>query len=73
MIERALRLALGVPPDAQRVVLFAESSHWDTNWLSTSEEYFRDRVEPIFDAVLAALHEEPTRVYGIESVFFLKR
>ncbi len=53
--------------------MFVESSHWDTNWLSTSEEYFRDRVEPIVDAVLAALRAEPHRVYCIESVFFLKR
>lgn len=73
MTERALRAALGVPADAQRVLLFAESSHWDTNWLSTSEEYFHERVEPIFDAVLQALRDEPSRVYGIESVFFLKR
>lgn len=69
----SLRDALGVPKDARRVLLFVESSHWDTNWLSTSEEYFADRVEPIFDAVLAALRAEPKRVYCIESVFFLKR
>lgn len=67
------REALGIPKDAKRVLLFVESSHWDTNWLSTSEEYFVDRVEPIFDAVLAALRAEPKRVYCIESVFFLKR
>ena len=73
MNEAALRKGLGVPADAKRVLLFVESSHWDTNWLSTSEEYFTDRVEPIFDAVLAALHAEPKRVYCIESVFFLKR
>lgn len=73
MNERARREALGVPADARRVLLFSESSHWDTNWLSTSEEYFRDRVEPIFDAVIDALQREPTRIYGIESVFFLKR
>ncbi len=73
MTEHALRQSLGVPAEAKRVLLFVESSHWDTNWLSTSEEYFADRVEPIFDQVIAALRAEPTRVYCIESVFFLKR
>lgn len=73
MTEAALRQTLGVPADAKRVLLFVESSHWDTNWLSTSEEYFADRVEPIFDAVIAALRAEPRRIYCIESVFFLKR
>lgn len=73
MTELELRGALGVPADARRVLVFTESSHWDTNWLSTSEEYFRDRIEPILDAVLAALIAEPRRVYCIESVFFLKR
>ena len=47
-----IRAALGIPTDAERVLLFAESSHWDTNWLETSEGYFKKRVEPILDAVL---------------------
>lgn len=70
--EQQLRAALGIPADAKRVLLFAESSHWDTNWLSTSEEYFNTRVEPILDAVLRALEAEPLRVYCVESLFFLK-
>ncbi len=70
--ETTLRRALGVPSDAARVLVFSESSHWDTNWLLTSEEYFRARLEPIFAAVLAALTDDKARVYCIESVFFLK-
>lgn len=72
MNEAEARSALGVPADAKRVLLFAESSHWDTNWLSTSEEYFDQRVGPILDGVLAALAADETRVYCIESLFFLK-
>lgn len=72
MSESHLRAALGIPADAQRVLVFAESSHWDTNWLSTSEEYFHARVEPILDSVLAALGRDSTRVYCVESLFFLK-
>jgi hypothetical protein len=66
------RERLGIPADARRVLLFTESSHWDTNWLQTSDEYFDSRIEPIFFHVLAALEKDPRRVYCIESVFFLK-
>lgn len=72
MNEAQLRAALGIPADAARVLLFAESSHWDTNWLETSEGYFKKRVEPILDAVLAALRADADRVYCVESLFFLK-
>ncbi|MBK7864433.1 MAG: hypothetical protein IPJ65_38685 [Archangiaceae bacterium] len=73
MNEPQLRAALGIPADAAQVLLFAESSHWDTNWLETSEGYFQKRVEPILDAVLDALEADASRVYCIESLFFLKR
>lgn len=71
--ERALREKLGVPADARQVLVLCESSHWDTNWLQTSEEYFAARVEPILLAALAALRREPRRVYCVESLFFLRR
>jgi len=71
-VEASLRQKLGIPLDAARVLLFSESSHWDTNWLQTSEEYFRARLEPIFGAIMAALARDKERIYGIESVFFLK-
>jgi hypothetical protein len=67
-----LRERLGIPKDARRVLVFTESSHWDTNWLQTSEEYLRSRIEPILFTVLSALEEDPLRVYCIESVFFLR-
>jgi hypothetical protein len=71
-VERALCSKVGVPSDARRVLLFTESSHWDTNWLQTSEEYFSSRLEPIFGHILRVLEAEPRRVYCIESVFFLR-
>jgi len=70
--EASLRAKLGIPADAARVLVLSESSHWDTNWLQTSEEYFRARLVPIFHAIMAALESDPERVYCIESVFFLK-
>ena len=70
--EAALRERLGVPAEAERVLVVTESSHWDPNWLRTSEEYYATRIEPIFAAVLEELEAEPRRVFSIESVFFLR-
>lgn len=70
--EATLRQTLGIPETAKRVLLLQESSHWDTNWLRTSEEYFSERIEPIFTAIFHELRAEPTRVFAIESIFFLK-
>jgi hypothetical protein len=70
--EATLRTSLGIPEDAARVLVFSESSHWDTNWLQTSEEYFKNRLEPIFAKILLALERDRQRIYCIESVFFLK-
>jgi hypothetical protein len=71
--EALLRASLGVPAGVERVLIIGESSHWDTNWLRTSEEYFLERIEPILGKVLAALARDPKRVYCIESLFFFKR
>jgi hypothetical protein len=71
--EAELRSKLGIPNDAQRVLVLQESSHWDTNWLRTSDEYFEGRIEPIFRAIFRELDRDPTRVFAVESVYFLKR
>jgi len=43
--ELSLRRRLGIPDDAERVLIFTESSHWDPDWLYTSEEYFERFVQ----------------------------
>jgi hypothetical protein len=70
--ENALRHKLGIPDDAAHVLVFSESSHWDTNWLETSEGYFDKHLQPIFAGILHALEKDPLRIYCIESIFFLK-
>jgi hypothetical protein len=70
--EADVRQALGIPAGARHVLVFGESSHWDPDWLLTSDEYYRLRVGRIMRRALDALEREPTRVYSIESVFFLK-
>jgi len=70
--ERELRSRLGIPEDARRVIVFAESSHWDPNWIRTSEEYFLKWVRPNLDSALDELAREPRRIYGVECIFFLR-
>jgi hypothetical protein len=70
--EGIRREQLGIPPEAERVIVFAESSHWDPNWLLTSEQYYERRIRHILNAAIQALKEEPRRVFSIECIFFLK-
>ncbi|HSJ55529.1 MAG TPA: hypothetical protein VLC95_00005, partial [Anaerolineae bacterium] len=71
-IELAMRRRLGIPDEAAQVLIFGESSHWDPNWLRTSDEYYRRYVEPNLDAALDELAREPRRIYALECVFFLR-
>jgi len=70
--ESIIRSRLGVPNDAPAVLLFAESSHWDPDWLLTSGEYYSLRIRWILDRAIRALSKDRRRVYSIESIFFLK-
>jgi hypothetical protein len=70
--EKDLRRSLGIPADAQRVLIFAETSHWDPNWLFTSEEYYNRFVQKQLDRAISGLLGEPRRIYSIECMFFLR-
>jgi hypothetical protein len=72
MTEQSMRQHLSIPDDAERVIIFAESSHWDPNWLHTSEEYFQRFVRSNLDCAIDELLHEPRRVYSVECVFFLR-
>lgn len=70
--DMLLRRQLGIPDDAEHVLIFSESSHWDPDWLFTSEAYFDRFVRPNLDQAIDELQREPRRVYSIECMFFLK-
>ncbi|MBN1934663.1 MAG: hypothetical protein JW934_08350 [Anaerolineae bacterium] len=72
LVEQTLRRELGIPSDAERVLVFAESSHWDPNWLYTSEAYYQRFVQGNLDRAIEALQREPRRVYSVECMFFLR-
>jgi hypothetical protein len=70
--EKEIRRRLGIPDDAEKVLIFSESSHWDPDWLFTSKEYYRLRIRHILNAALRELEKEPRRIYSAECIFFLK-
>jgi hypothetical protein len=70
--ELALRAKLGIPTEAKKVLIFGESSHWDPNWLQTSHQYFNQLVQKNMDMALKELEKEPTRIYSVECMFFMR-
>ena len=56
------RQRLGVPADARQVMVVTESTHWDPDWLFTSNQYFRFRVRRSLDQPtrLAGAHRRPS-------------
>lgn len=71
--EQEIRSRLAIPAEAKQVLIFGESSHWDPDWLFTSEEYFSRYVCHNLDQALDELTHDPQRIYSIECIFFLKR
>jgi hypothetical protein len=69
--ETTLREKLGIPAGVEKVLIFAETSHWDPDWRNTSEEYYR-MVEPGLLSALDELEHDPRRIYSLECIFFLR-
>ena len=69
--ESGLARRLGIPDAARRVLVLAESSHWDPNWMLTSEQYFRYGVRRTVDRVLDELERDERRVWSADCLFFL--
>jgi hypothetical protein len=71
-VEKQIRHRLGIPNEAERVMIFSESSHWDPDWMLTSEEYFERFVRYNLNGAIDALQKEPRRIYSVECMFFLR-
>lgn len=69
--EAVVRSLLGIPSAATEVVVVAETSHWDPNWLLTADRYYRWCVRPALDRTLAELASDPRRVFSLECLFFV--
>jgi len=71
--EISLRQSLGIPAEAKEVIVFAQSSHVDPDWLMTADQYQRLLTDKTFDQALVELEKDPRYVYSVECIFFFKR
>ena len=75
--EACIRSELGIPPQADRVLILSQSSHLDWDWLSTFTDYYEHQVDGIFSNALTRMtefHSEPTRYYySIAEIGYLQR
>lgn len=71
--EALLRERLGIPAEAGEVIIFAQSSHVDPDWLLTSDQYQRLLTDKTFDRALIELAKDPRYIYSVECTFFFKR
>ncbi len=71
--ESSLRRQWNIPDDAKQVLIFAQSSHVDPDWLFTSDQYQKLLTDKTFDRAIEELGKDPRYVYSVECIFFFKR
>src|SRR5262245_20871736 len=75
--EACVRTELGIPPQADRVLILSQSSHLDWDWLRTFEDYYTGQVDSIFThavSLMALSHSAPAHYYySIAEVGYLQR
>ncbi|HXQ22467.1 MAG TPA: hypothetical protein VN812_12395 [Candidatus Acidoferrales bacterium] len=75
--EACVRAELGIPAEAQRVLILSQSSHLDWDWLHTFDEYYQQSVDGIFSDALSLLsqfHTAPAHYYySIAEMGYLQR
>ena len=69
--ELALRRQLGVPDDAQTVIVFAQTAHLDIDWQKTFDDYYSTWVESIFLAARPILDAQPRAFYSVAEMAYL--
>jgi alpha-mannosidase len=55
--EAQVRAELGIPPEAQHVLILSQSSHLDWDWLRTFDEYYQRSVDGIFTDALGLMSQ----------------
>lgn len=71
--EERIRAKLGVPDNAERVLIIGQSSHLDLDWLTSFDNYYEHFVKPIFISALDFLEVNSGHYYAIAEVSFIKR
>src|SRR5262245_27543851 len=53
--ESCVRSELGIPPQADRVLILSQSSHLDWDWLRTFTDYFELHVDRVLEQAVALM------------------
>ncbi len=70
--EARLRSALGIPPDARKVLIFGQASHLDIDWQKTFDGYYQSWVHDIFVEARQILETQPDAFYTVTEMGYLK-
>jgi hypothetical protein len=71
--ELTLRQKLGVPADAERVIVFGQNSHLDVDWQKTFDDYYASWVENILLQARQLLDSDPRAFYSICEMSYLQQ
>ena len=69
--EAQLRTRLGIPADAKRVIVFAQTAHLDIDWQRTFDDYYSRFVDTIFTEAGAILASQKRATYSIAEMAYL--
>ncbi|MBS2021790.1 MAG: hypothetical protein JST92_05230 [Deltaproteobacteria bacterium] len=70
--EDQVRQRLGVPDDATRVLVFAQTSHLDLDWQRTFDDYYASFVGDIFLSARKQLEAQPRASYSVAEMAFVQ-
>jgi len=70
--EIALRQKLGIPLDAEHVIVFGQTSHLDIDWQKTFDDYYSTWVENILLQARKLLDADPLATYSVCEMAYLQ-
>jgi hypothetical protein len=70
--ELALRAKLGIPDDAQQVIVFGQNAHLDVDWQSSFDDYYNMWVGDIFTHARKMMDAQPRASYSIAEMAYLQ-
>jgi alpha-mannosidase len=75
--EACVRAELGIPKQAERVLILSQSSHLDWDWLRTFEDYYTLQVESVFTDALSLMAQSHSAAahyyYSVAEMGYLQR
>ena len=71
--EIALRQQLGIPLDAQRVIVFGQNAHLDIDWQHTFDDYYTMFVDDLFGQAFGILAAQPRAYYSVAEMAYLQQ